>query len=134
MDAIPELDDRDLKKFGLTFATIVAGAFGLLIPWIFNLQHRSWPWILAGIFVLWSLLAANTMRPFYRLWMRFGLILNAITSRIILGIVFYLLIFPIGIIMRLRSSDPMARNWDSNRVSYRTPSQKPKENQMEKPF
>ena len=134
MESIPELDASGLRKFGLTFALIIAGAFGLLIPWIFNLEIRWWPWIVAVIFVIWSLAVANTMGPFYRLWMRFGLVLNAITSRIILGIVFYLLILPMGLIMRLRKNDPMARTWNRNSASYRTPSQKPKENQMEKPY
>ncbi|MFC1665573.1 SxtJ family membrane protein [Pseudomonadota bacterium] len=131
---ILELDAHGLKKFGLTFALIIAGAFGVLVPWIFDLEFRWWPWIVAVIFVIWSLTAANTIRPFYRLWMRFGLVLNAITSRIILGIVFYLMILPMGMIMRFRKNDPMARTWNHNSVSYRTPSQKPKENQMEKPY
>ena len=134
MELIPELDAHGLRKFGLTFALIIAGIFGLLIPWVFDLQYRWWPWVIAAIFLLWSLTAANTMAPFYRLWMRFGLVLNAITSRIILGVLFYLLIFPMGMIMRLRKSDPMARAWNEKYVSYRTPSQKPKVNQMEKPF
>lgn len=134
MELIPKLDARGLRKFGLTFALIIAVVFGLLIPWIFDLQYRWWPWVIATIFLLWSLTAANTMGPFYRLWMRFGLVLNAITSRIILGAVFYLMVLPIGLIMRLRKRDPMARTWNSDYASYRTPSQKPKTNQMEKPF
>lgn len=134
MEPIPELDARGLRKFGLTFALIIAVLFGFLIPWIFDLDYRWWPWVVAVIFTLWSLIAAQTMAAFYQLWMRFGLLLNAVTSRIILGAVFYLMILPIGIIMRLRKHDPMARTWNSHSASYRTTSQKSKAKQMEKPF
>jgi hypothetical protein len=84
--------------------------------------------------VFWALLAPATLKPVYRGWMRFGLLLNRITTPIILGIVFFLVLAPMALIMRLRGRDPMARKFETETESYRVVSKKmPKEN-MEKPF
>jgi len=133
-EAIPELDRRGLRNFGLTFAGIVAVLFGLLLPWVFGHANPVWPWIVAAIFVLWSLALPKTLRVFYRLWMRFGLLLNAVMSRVILGIVFYLVVLPTGLIFRLRGRDPMRRSFDRNLESYRATSHRVPPEHMERPF
>lgn len=74
------------------------------------------------------------MRPVYRGWMRFGLLLNRVTTPLGLGIVFYLVVFPIGFIMRLTGWDAMTRRLDDSVESYRVASAKPKRENAERPF
>ena len=134
MEAIPKLDKKGLRQFGLTFGGIIAGLFGLIIPWLFSLNYPYWPWIVLLLFTAWALIAPTSIEPFYKLWMRFGLLLNAVMSRIILGIVYYLVVLPTGLIIRMRGRDPMNRRLDSGLDSYRVKNEGANKNQMEKPF
>lgn len=131
---IPELDRQGLRRFGLLFGCIMGGLFGLIIPFGFGLNYPTWPWLVLFGFVCWSLIAPSTLSVFYKLWMRFGLILNAIMSRIILGVVFFLVVLPIGLIVRMSGRDPMSRTPDRSLTSYRVQSEKNDVSRMEKPF
>jgi len=55
-------------------------------------------------------------------------------TRIILGVLFYVLILPMGLIMRLFGNDPMARKWDKSAESYRVESVREPKERLEKPF
>ena len=134
MDNIPQLDSAGLRRFGLLFGLIIAGVFGALLPLLLGLGFRWWPWLAGGIFVAWALLAPGSMNPFYRLWMRLGLMMNAVMGRLVLGIVFFLVVLPTGLILKLRGKDPMARKRDSQASSYRVPSTKTEAKNMERPF
>jgi hypothetical protein len=131
---IPILDTQGLRRFGLTFGGIIGVLFGLLVPWVFGLSLPYWPWVVLLFFISWSLLAPDSLSGFYTVWMRFGLILNAVMSRIILGIVFYLVVLPIGILMRFSGRDPMNRKFDGKLDSYRVKSDPKDKFRMEKPF
>ena len=134
MHEIPELDRKGLRDFGLVTGGIFVALFGLFFPWVLELSFPAWPWVLGGILAIWGLAAPATLRPIYRVWMKFGLLLSKITTPIVLGIVFFLVIFPTGLVMRSFGRDPMRRQIDSDATSYRVPSTRsPKEN-MERPF
>ena len=62
------------------------------------------------------------------------MMLNAVVTRVVLGIVYYLVVFPMGIVMKLMGKDSMARQWNVALQSYRTPSQPSNANDMERPF
>ena len=66
--------------------------------------------------------------------MRFGHIAGWINTRIILGIMFYLLFFPVGVLMRLVAKDPMARKLDDGAQSYRIRSEAPEKDHIERPY
>ena len=132
--AIPELDSHGLRRFALIFALIISGVFGLIVPLISGRGFPSIPWVIGGILVAWGLLAPASVRPFYRLWMRFGLIMNVIISRVVLGVVFYLIVVPFGLVFRLRGLDLLKRKWDPTAPSYRVVSDKQEPKHMERPF
>ena len=71
-------DVAELRKFGLIFGTLVIGAFGLLIPWIWDLEIAvtKWPWPLGAVFILWGLVHPASLGPVYRVWMKFGHVEN----------------------------------------------------------
>ena len=131
---IVELDRKGLQKFAWMFSIVVAILFGLILPWFLNRDWSLIPWVVAMLFFVWGLIAPSTVRPFYRVWTRFGLIMNAIITRIILAAVFYIAILPFGIVFRLRGKDLMDRKWDHELHSYRVTSRKTNNRQMERPF
>ena len=75
MHEIPKLDAKGLRHFALSTGAIVAGLFGLALPWLFGWSIPWWPFVLAAVLSLWGLLAPATLRPVYRGWMSLGLLL-----------------------------------------------------------
>ena len=131
---IPELDRKGLRQFALIIAAIVVTVFGIVIPLLAGHGFVWIPWAIGGGFATWGLVAPATVRPFYRLWMRFGMVMSAIVNRVVLGIVFYLILLPFGMVFRARGVDPLRRKWDPKLPSYRVTSDDPDPKQMERPF
>ena len=132
--AIPELDRKGLRHFAWMFGVVVASLFGLLLPWLFDQGWPLAPWVIAIVFFVWGLIAPSTVRLFFRLWMRFGFVMNAIVTRIILGVVFYVVILPYGLAFHLRGKDLLHQKWDHELESYRVKSSVSSPIDMEKPF
>tara|TARA_B100000900_G_C20507772_1_gene686640 strand:+ start:641 stop:1054 length:414 start_codon:yes stop_codon:yes gene_type:complete len=59
------------------------------------------------IFTFISIFKSNLLLPLNKLWMKFGLLLSLITSPIILGVIYFLIFTPIGIIMKLFGRDEL---------------------------
>ncbi len=131
---IPQPKRKELRKFGLTIGGIIGLLFGLLIPWALRRPFPLWPRVVASILVPWALAAPASLRLVYRGWMKFGSVLNRITTPVILGIIYLIVITPIGFIMRIQGKDPMARKLDKEAQSYRVPSRKIINKNMERPF
>ena len=131
---IPEIDKKGLRQFGLMFAGIFSVLFGLLLPFIFDYAFPVWPWIVAAIFVFFALVFPIGLSPFYFIWMRFGVIMNIIMSRLILGSVFVLTVIPTGMIFRLRRKDILNLKTDKNSASYRVESDAHDSNHIQKPY
>ncbi|MGV6827064.1 MAG: SxtJ family membrane protein [bacterium] len=134
MHEIPELDTKGLREFGLVTGAIVAVLFGLLLPWLFGFNFPTWPWIFAAILAVWALVAPDTLRQPYHWWMRFGMLIGSVMNRVVLGIVFFVVMLPIGLIMRALGIDPMARTLKAGDDTYRIRSNPTKPDQMNKPY
>ena len=133
MNEVIELDRHGLRKFGLITGVIVVGLFGLLLPWLLDHRWPVWPWILAAALWFPALLFPMLLNPVYRGWMKFGAVLGFINTRIILGLFFYVILAPAGILMRLFGHDPMRRSFGAQ-TSYRVPSKISPTTNMEKPY
>jgi len=131
---IPVLDAKGLRKFGLVTGAIIVGLFALFFPWALDVNMPLWPWILALLLWLPALLIPSALQPVYRIWMKIGHALGWVNSRIILGILFYAIVLPMGLVMRLLGKDPMGRKLDLSAPSYRTKSESAPKDQLEKPF
>jgi hypothetical protein len=131
---IPELDRKGLRDFGLLTGGIVAVLFGIFFPWLLERQSPLWPWVVLALLAGFGLLAPLALRPVYRVWMRFGLLLSRVTTPLILGIVFFLVISPIGLVRRLRKNDALQRRFDERATSYRVASVKNPAKNFERPF
>jgi Saxitoxin biosynthesis operon protein SxtJ len=123
----------ELRKFGLLSGAIVAVLFGLLIPWLANLGFVRWPWYLASGLVAWGLIWPKGLIFVYRPWLKFGHIAGWINTRIILLLLFYLVFFPVGLVMKLVAKDPMRRKKEET-ITYRVISSVRHRHHMEKPY
>ena len=132
---IEKLDKQGLRKFGLITGAIVVGLFGLLLPWLLGINWPLWPWYLAGALWVLAIIIPVALNPIYHVWMRFGLILGWINTRIILGLVFYVFFTPFALILKVLGKDPMSRKLNASINSYRVPSNnhQPREH-MGRPF
>jgi hypothetical protein len=74
-------------------------------------------WLVGGILVLLGLVVPSLLRPVQKVWMGLALILGWINTRIILGVLFYLVFTPIGVLMRF-FRDPLNRGMQSDDVTY----------------
>ena len=124
---------KELRKFGLVTGAMLILFFDLLIPWIWGIAMPMWPLIAAAILAAMALIFPASLRPVYTVWMRFADALGWVNTRIILSVIFFLLFFPVGMIMRL-FNDPMRRKLDESADSYRIPSNPPKPENMERPY
>jgi len=131
---IPAMSRKDLRKFGQLFAGIFAVLFGLFLPFIFDLGYLIWPWIVSAFFLVLSLVSPGALSPFYQTWMRFGVVMNIIMSRLILGSVFLLTVIPTGLILRLRGKDILNLKIDKKSSSYRVKSESKDSNHLQKPY
>jgi hypothetical protein len=133
-------DKKTLREFGLVFAGGLIVFFGLLIPWIFDRPWvwqeggARWPWIGAAVFAGTGLILPQALRPIYLLWMKIGHVLGWINTRIILGLVFFIMFAPIALVLRIFGKDPLHRKLDDEAGTYRVASNKLPRERMEKPF
>ncbi len=134
MEQIKELDKKGLREFGLIGGSIVAVLFGFLLPVIRNHSLSVIPWVIAGVLWVWAIVAPATLNLVYQIWMRIGLVLGWIQTRIILGVIFYAMVTPMGLMRRLLNRNPMMRRFDPNLPTYRQLSKLRTRESMERPF
>jgi len=127
-------DKQELRKFGLIFAGMFILIFALLLPWIWDKSSPLWAWIVAAVFAGTALLLPMVLTPVYHLWMKIGHVLGWINTRIILGLVFFVIFAPVALFLKLFGKDVLKRRLDASASSYRIPSEQPPRDRMERPF
>jgi hypothetical protein len=113
-----QVEKRQLLSFGL----IVGGLFGVLGLWPIAFRGeaaRLWALVLAALLVIPAVLFPTSLRLAYRAWMAIGEALGWANTRIILGLVYYGVMTPMGVGMRLLGRDPMRRGLEPAAGSYR---------------
>ena len=132
---IPELNNKELREFGLVTGGMVAGLFGLVLPWLFGFNYPVWPWIVFGVLSLWGLIFPNSLQPVYKVWMRVGGAIGWVMNRVVLSIIFFGIFMPVGLIMRIvGGNDPMNRRFDHWQDSYRIDCDPNRVRKMGRPF
>lgn len=132
-DAIPELNARELRKFGLTTGGIAVVLFGLVFPWLLDRAWPLWPWVVLALLAVPAILIPAALRPVYRGWMKLGLLASKVTTPLILGSVFFLLICPMGLIRGVSGKNQMRRPFQAV-DSYRVPSRRSPSANLGRPF
>ncbi|MDJ0597631.1 MAG: SxtJ family membrane protein [Crocosphaera sp.] len=131
---IPKLDKRGLGDFGLLMATIIALLFGLILPLLWGHNLPLIPWIIAGILASLALLIPQSLSPIYQGWMRVAQVLAWVNSRLILGLIFFIIVIPMAMIMKIIKRDPLNRKFEIRLETYRISSQIKNKVSMEKPY
>ena len=109
---------KELLWFGPLFAIFV-GIIGWILIQKFALhQVAYWLWAIAGAFTVLYYLIPRIRRPAYTGWIYAVMPIGWIISHLLLATIYYFLLTPIGILMRLFRYDPMQRKFDRSRKSY----------------
>ena len=119
-DTQAEPDTKRLRQFGW----LMGGVFLLVSLWPLIIRAegvRTWALAIAGFFGGMGLLFPKGLAPVFRLWMKFGEKIGWLNSRILLSILFYLIITPIGWVMTLLGKRPLELGFDPQAESYRVP-------------
>ena len=106
----------DLRKFGYT----VGIAFGIFSGYFFwrGKPFALYVLALAALLLLFGFIAPTLLRPVQKAWMTLALLMGWVMTRVILAIVFYLVITPIGLVLRLTGKDFMNRAFPGKEGSY----------------
>ena len=91
------------KSFGLVFFVIFI--IIALWPLLNDGNIRIWSIIVSIIFLILGLLNSKILTPFNKLWMRLGALLGIIVSPIVMGFIFFFVVTPTGILMRIFGKD-----------------------------
>ncbi len=109
--------DRELRDFGLITAGLFVAIFGLLLPALHRRGTPIWPWIIAALLISFALIRPSALYWFYRVWTRIGVVLGWINTRIVLGVLFYAVLTPMGLAMRaLGRGERQGESPDSYRI------------------
>ena len=107
---------REVRKFGMTFSVLLLA----LASFLYYKENELWMLFLvgSGFFLLISLFVYGILKPIYVGWMTFAYALGWLNSRIILGLVFYLIFTPIGLLLRVLRKDLLGLRFDKRAVTY----------------
>ncbi len=129
-----ELSASELRQFGLGLAAIVAGLFGLFLPWWWGFSWPVWPWVVGILLAAWALLAPARLRPVYRGWMRVSHVIGRVMTPLVLGLTWAVTILPMGLVMKIIRRDPMHRHFEPGRESYFSAPESRQPDHFRRPF
>jgi membrane-bound ClpP family serine protease len=104
------------ESFGWVF-TVVFTVIGLY-PLSLDAPVRGWALIVAGVLALLTMLYPRAFTAVNRWWFRLGLLMGAIIAPIAMGILFFGVIMPIGLVKRLFTKDALCRRFEPEQDSY----------------
>tara|TARA_Y100001958_G_C21189253_1_gene517742 strand:- start:537 stop:929 length:393 start_codon:yes stop_codon:yes gene_type:complete len=104
------------KSFGLFFSLI----FFIISIWplINGNNIRIWPIPIAVIFLLLGVLNSKLLLPLNKSWFKFGLLLGSIVSPIIMGLIFFLIVTPTGLILKLFRKDVLNLKYNKSKTYW----------------
>ena len=111
------------RSFGIVFFIVflLIGTYPLL-----NNDHvRIWSLIISIVFLILGLLNSKILLPLNKIWFKFGILLGKIVSPLIMGLIFFVVVTPIGLLMRLFNKDLLNLKFNK-RKSYWIEKSEPK--------
>ena len=104
------------RNFGLVF--FIACLVVSLWPLIYGEPIRIWLVIISMVFLILGLMNSKLLTPLNKLWFKFGMILGAIVAPIVMGFIFFLVVTPIGLVMRIMGKDLLNKKYDKKKNTY----------------
>ena len=119
------------RNFGLVFFVV----FLIVALWPLKYEEdiRLWSLVLSIIFFILGVINSKLLTPLNKLWFKFGILLGSIVSPIIMGIVYFAVVTPTGVLMRLLGKDLLRMSKVKNTSTYWIKRDKQK-NTMKKQF
>ena len=114
MKNLPKLPSN--RNFGIVFFLVFL--IISLYPLAFNEALAKWALVISIIFLALGLINSKILTPLNRLWFKFGIFLGRIISPIIMALIFFLVVTPIGLIMRLLRKDLLNLKYNKKNKSY----------------
>ncbi|WP_254431060.1 SxtJ family membrane protein [Magnetospirillum sp. LM-5] len=104
------------RSFGLVFAVL----FAIIALWPLKDggDIRLWALGAAAAFLVAALAAPQLLKPLNFLWFKFGMLLHHIVTPLVMGLLFFLTVTPVGLLMRATGKDPMRLKRDPAAASY----------------
>lgn len=121
--AAARLSPPELRRFGLTVA-LGLGVVAALGAWRGGRVLPAALAVPAAVLAALAVVAPARLSAAHRAWMRLAEALGWFNTRVLLGVLFYLIVTPIGLVMRLAGRDPLDRRL-GDRPSYWTPHRRP---------
>jgi len=132
MIKIEALGRKGYRNFGLIMAGFVTVIFGIVLPFILNLEHSIWPFIVSVIFIFIAIGVPYLLKYIYVPWMVLGHFLGLFNTKIILTLVFLIVFVPMAFLLKLFGKDPMRRSKNQIFETYWINSKKQSKEHMEK--
>ena len=104
------------KSFGIVF--FIVFLIIALFPLLNDETIRTWSLVTAIIFLVLGLLNSKLLSPLNKLWFRFGLFLGKVFSPIIMGIIFFLVVTPIALLMKILKKDLLNLKFNNDRTYW----------------
>ena len=111
------------RSFGIVF--FVVFLIIAIYPLINSGELRLWSLIISIVFLVLGLVNSKNLNPLNKLWFKFGIFLGKIISPLIMGIIFFLVVTPIGILMKMLKKDLLNLKFDKHK-SYWIEKSEPK--------
>ena len=112
------INKKILREFGYLIGIGIPLIIGIIFPLISGHNLRIWTFIFGIFSISLGLFKPNLLYYPYLAWMKLGLLLGWINSKLILGLIFLFVLQPIALIMKLFGYDPLKIK-KSNKKSYR---------------
>ena len=100
------------RSFGIVF--FIVFLIISLYPLAYNGEIRLWSLVISLIFLILGLINSKILLPLNKIWFKFGIFLGRIISPLIMGIIFFLVVTPIGFIMRIFGKDVLNLKYNKN--------------------
>ena len=101
------------KSFGIVF--FIVFLIISIYPMLGGDSLRVWSLSISIIFLILGLLNSKILSPLNKFWFKFGIFLGKIISPIIMGIIFFFVVTPIGYLMRLFKKDVLSLKFNGNK-------------------
>tara|TARA_Y100001958_G_C21129211_1_gene471032 strand:+ start:683 stop:1078 length:396 start_codon:yes stop_codon:yes gene_type:complete len=104
------------KSFGIVF--FIVFFIIALYPLIYKEELRIWSLVVSIIFLILGLVNSKILSPLNKIWFKFGLFLGRIISPLIMGMIFFFVVTPIGYLMRLIGKDLLNLKYNDNKTYW----------------
>ncbi len=111
-----EVESGSEKNFGIVFAVVFL--LISLYPLVDNKDVHLWSLIISLIFFLLAYVAPKVLSVPNKLWFKLGMALGAVVAPVVMALVYFSTVVPIGLIMRLMGKDLLRQKLDKNTKSY----------------